>query len=379
MSWTLRRGAPYSDFMKRIFLALAIAFLSLNVSAAAITSISPPVGTVSGGDTIVITFDTPLHSCQICSPPVALAAVTFGGVPARLISGFGNTIFAVTPPHAAGTVAIAVSSADVPYGTAQFTFAGWGGPISQSNYERILVPLALPAGRIVSGAFGSQWTTEMWVSNRSEFAVELFNDVSCTVVCPQFLVADPPYPQLAAKSVTKVEPLDAGGGVAFVYYLQKTYANDVSFSLHVADVSRSKENAGTELGVVREHDFRGPEFDILNVPIDDLSRAALRVYDPDSHDGISADVSVYSMTTGALLGSTTVTMQLPVARAATTNALVVPPFATFAQLADLRAAFPSLTAGRVRINIQLRGTAHGWAFVSVTNNATQLITTYRPE
>jgi hypothetical protein len=365
--------------MKPILVALALAVVSLNVSAAAITSISPTLGTVSGGDAVIITVDTPLHSCQICSPPASLAEVTFGGVRARLISALDTTIYAVTPPHAAGIVDVVVTSEDVPYGTAQFRYAGWGGPIYSLNYERILVPLALPAGRIVPGAFGSQWTTEMWVSNRSSYPVELFNDVTCTVICPQFFAPDPPYPQIEANSVTKVEPLDAGGGLAFIYYLQKTYANDVSFSLHAADVSRSKENAGTELGVVRERDFRGPEFDILNVPIDDLSRAALRIYDPDSHEGKFADVSIYSMTTGALLGSTTVTMQLPVPRAATTNAAIVPPFAAFGQLADLRAAFPSITTGRVRINVHVRSTSHAWAFVSVTNNATQLITTYRPE
>jgi hypothetical protein len=365
--------------MKRVVAAIVLSLISASAFAA-ITSVSPAIGTVSGGDTITITVDAPLHACIICSPPISIVNVTFGSVPARAAYAVNTTtIQAVTPEHAPGAVDIAVTSGDFTYGTAPFIYAGWGGPISPANYEKVLVPLALPAGRAIPGAFGSQWTTELWVSNRSAYTVDLFNDVSCTVYCPTFFAPDPPYPQLAPGSVTKVEPLDAGGGVAFIYYLQKTYANDVSFSLHVADASRSRENAGTELGVARERDFRASAFDILNVPIDDLSRATLRVYDIDANDATFADVSLYSMTTGALLGATTLSLQLPVHRAASTNALIVPPFATYAQLGDLRAAFPSLPAGRVRINIQMRHTSRAWAFASVTNNTTQLITTFRPE
>jgi hypothetical protein len=340
-------------------------------------SIVPALGTVSGGDTILITVDRPLHSCPICSPPVSFAEVTFGGVAARNVFALNQTIIVVTPPHAAGLVDVAITSEGEAYGHASFRYAGRGSPITRSNYEQILVPLALLGGRVISGAFGSQWATELWVSNQSNYAVELFNDVVCAVECPQFFAPDPQYPQIQSKSVTRIEPLDTGGS-AFLYYVQKTYANDVSFTLHAADVSRSHENAGTEIGVVRERDFRPSSFDILNVPIDSLSRATLRVYDTDATTYAYADVTLYAMEGGAKLGTAPIELPLAVKKSASPFANVIPPFAGFNQIGDLRSLFHLGTA-RVRVNIQLHSTAHGWGFVSVTNNATQLITTYRPE
>lgn len=366
--------------MKAPAALLALASLAFPAFGAtpSVVSISPSLGTVSGGDVVTIVVDTSLHSCIICSPGFAYAEVTFGGVPATIVAAFDKTITVRTPPHTHGTVDVVVTSQGEPYGTTKFTYAGWYGPINVANYEKILVPFALPAGRTLPGAFGSQWTTEFWVSNEADAPVELFNDVICTLVCPAFLVAEPPYPQIAAKSTTKIEPLDAGGNVAYLFYLQKSYSNDVHFSLHAADVSRSKENAGTEIGVVREREFRLMTFDILNVPIDANSRAALRLYDPTAFDSSTATVSVYSMQTGALLALSDVPLPVPVKKSASTLANIVPTFAGFGQIGDLRGAL-NLPDGRVRIRIDLRGTSRGWGFVSVTNNATQLITTYRPE
>lgn len=381
----MARFLPYFTVMKRLLISLAFTLVAGSAFAASITSIAPTLGTVSGGDTVIITVDTPLQQCIICSPPAYFADVTFGGVPARAVYAWDKTITAVTPAHAAGLVDVVVTSHDsinnteVSYGTAKFLYKGWGSAISIGNYERILVPLALPAGKVIPGAFGSQWTTEFWVRNGTDYPVELFNDVTCTVVCPQFFAADPPYPQIASKTTTKIDPLDAGGGAGILYYVQKTYANDVHFSLHAADISRSKENAGTEIGIVRERDFKGMKFDILNVPVDSGSRASLRLYDPYATGFAYADVEIYSMDSGTLLGTTTVQLPPSVAKPATAQANVVPAFAGYGQISDIRAAFPNVQSGRVRVHVNMNYTPVGWGFVSVTNNSTQLITTFRPE
>jgi hypothetical protein len=65
---------------------------------------------------------------------------------------------------------------------------------------------------------------------------------------------------------------------------------------------------------------------------------------------------------------------LAVKKSASPFANVIPPFAGYGVM-----QLPSSPAGRVRVNVQLQSTSRGWGFVSVTNNATQLITTYRPE
>ena len=240
--------------MKRSLALAAVSLLTLSAFATppavpSVTSIAPGGGTVTGGDTVTIRVSDTLLQCAICSPPLYEAEVTFDGIPARSITATTDTIYAVTPPHAAGAVTVVVTSEGHSYGTASFAYYGFGGPILRSNYERVLVPLSLP-GDGVPGAFGSLWTSELWVSNPTPYPVELFNDISCTIVC-----LDPPpgggYPQLPANTFFKLSSLNLLGDYGFLYYAQKTYANDLSFALHVADVSRGADNAGTEIGVVR--------------------------------------------------------------------------------------------------------------------------------
>lgn len=372
--------SPFHGMRAILFI---LSFLLTFSAFGMITSITPAVGTVSGGDLITITVDRTLHTCILCSPGFFYAEVTFGGVPARSVDAWEKTIRVMTPEHAAGNVEVAVKSEGEPYGTATFAFGGIGGPFNRAAYEKVLVPVSVPRGRTVPGAFGSHWASELWVSNRSEFPVELFNDITCTVICAAQSELGSPYPRIAANSVVRLDPLDAGGNVGYLYYVQKTGASQVSFSLHVADLSRSHENAGTEVGVVRESELRYKTFDILNVPIDESSRASLRIYDTDAHPGThSALVRIFSMD-GTFLALTRIPMSLPVAKPDHPLASLVPAFAGFGQIGDLRNAQyetqPASWPSRVRIIITMSDGVTGYAIASVTNNATQLITTYRPE
>ena len=366
--------------MKKALLALAAIALALPLFGASITSISPAVGTTGGGDAITIVTDTPLFSCIICSPPAYFAKVTFGGVPARSVYAWDRTITAVTPEHAPGTVDVVVTShnqitgEDVPYGTTQFTFSGWFGPnFDRANYEKVLVPIAFPADRVISGAFGSRWTSELWVNNRSEYPVELFNDAVCTIICPR-IAAGAPFPRIGAKTTERISPVDIPGNLGYLFYLQKGGSEQVDFSLHVADISRSAENAGTEVGVVRERDFRRVPFEILNVPIDGNSRATLRIYDTDASRFATqpAFVEIFGMD-GTPVAHLEVPLAVPVARSTSTLADVIPPFARSGQITLEPSSWPP------RVRIRITTFTNAWAFVSVTNNTTQLITTFRPE
>ena len=369
--------------MKRL-LVLAVLWLFALPSFAAIQSITPAAGTVTGGDTITIVVDTPLYSCPICSPPLYEAEVTFGGVAARAVSATSTTITAVTPAsHVLGQVDVAVSSHGTSYGVTSFTFYGWGSEqIDRRNYEKVLVPLLLRADQTVPGAFGTLWNTEFWFRNPTPYPVELFNDITCTITC-----APPPpggpfgFPQFVAGGQARLGGPTTATSYGFLYYVQKTYANDVSFALHVRDSSRSAENAGTEIGVVREREFRGASFDILNVPINPTSRAALRVYDPTASPNTTANVSFYSMDFNELIASTTI----PVTVAVTSTsplAASFPPLAGVGQIGDILNTFAFIQGGfppRVRVHVELKGGSNqSWGFVAVTNNSTQLITTFRP-
>lgn len=350
----------------------------------AINSVTPALGTVNGGDTVTIVLNTPLVSC-VCSPPAYAAEVAFDGVPARSVYAWQDTIWAVTPAHAAGSVTVAVTStfgSRISYSPGTFYYHGWGsGLLDPANYEKILIPIALPQDAPLPGSFGSQWTSAMWAVNPTNDPIEFFSDISCTLICPAIVPGEPSYPALPANGLLTIQPNLAVGNYGFLYYLQKTYAKDVTFSLHVADTSRGGENAGTEIGVVRASEFRGASFDILDVPIDFGSRATLRIYDPNADDSYQeAKVSVHSMADNALLATAAVPLHIP-AKKDTQLGRTFPPFAGFAQIGDLHSTFPSVPLpSRVRLRVEFHtGVNQSWGFVSVTNNATQLITIYRPE
>jgi hypothetical protein len=377
-----------------LLLLAALSLMTAASAAAAVTSISPRRGTVGGGDVVTMTVDTPIPSCPNCSPPSTTINVTFDGVPARSAGGGiggNNIISAVTPAHATGLVTVNVTAYDffqakfIPLGTTTFFFAGVGSLPERSNYEQILIPVLLPAGRVIPGAFGSQWMAELWASNRSTYPAELFSDINCTFTCPP-LVPDSPFPQIGAETVTKIAIPEGAGMVGFLYYLQKGAADDVGFSLHISDISRSSQNMGTEVGVVRERDFR-TTFDILNVPIDPRSRATLRLYDTDAVEFSAARIDIFTMD-GVQIATIQVQLPLPFPRANPELAPVVPPFAGFGQIDDIRTAkygYPVASLpvaswpARVRLRVKMVNGSRGWGFVSVTNNDTQLITTYRPE
>ena len=372
--------------MNRFLAAVVSCLLAVSVLAGpqtvpTITSISPHLGTVTGGDTVTINLSDTLLSCPNCSPLQYEAVVTFDGTPARSLTfPSGTTIYAVTPAHASGTATIAVTSQGHPYGTATFSYAALGGAIERTNYERVLVPLSLPDGG-VPGSFGSQWSSEFWAGNPTPYPVEFFSDISCTLACIDPAHQDQGWPQLDANSVIKLAPLNViASDYGFLFYVQKTYTKDVTFSLHVADLSRASSNAFTEIGVVRESAFHGSSFDILNVPLDGFSRATLRVYDVNANDNVSVDATLYSMIDGSKLTGP-IKIQITVPRKHNTpRAIAFPPFAGFGQLGDIRARLGGSPPSPIRIHVESHDGANQlWGFVAGTNNTTQLITTYQPE
>ena len=88
------------------------------------------------------------------------------------------------------------------------------------------------------------------------------------------------------------------------------------------------------------------------------------------------------MTDGSAIASINVPLTVPGKRN-TGLATTFPPLAGFGQIGDIRRQFAFLQGGipsRVGIHIESRDGANQlWGFVAVTNNATQLVTTYRPE
>jgi hypothetical protein len=131
-------------------------------------------------------------------------------------------------------------------------------------------------------------------------------------------------------------------------------------------MSRQAEALGAEIPVVREKDFFGRPLELLNVPTDLRFRVALRVYDRGLPAAIG--LTIYSFNTDESLVSTFLFpgRQNP----------------AYVQISDLIATYPQLAGkGPLRITLTppIQGNPSLWAFVSVTNNETQHVTTISPQ
>jgi hypothetical protein len=129
----------------------------------------------------------------------------------------------------------------------------------------------------------------------------------------------------------------------------------------VYDQSRTTQSFGTEIPIVRERQFTNGStvLTLLNVPTDARFRNTLRIY------GTAAAQVVVRVSAPTIS---------PVDSPVTLNAgenVFKPAAATFS-------SFPT-GVGLVTVTITVPVQAHVWAFVSVTNNDTQQITTITPQ
>lgn len=338
--------------MPRRFVVILFVFLSLPLFAYTIT---PSSGPTAGGTEVTITGDFPEPAY----------GVIFGSSSALTQRIDAHTLVAITPAHLPGTVDVEIFSLGRILTTdLKFTFVGE----VPSDLERVLLPIFVNP---VKGQFGSEFVTA--------FAVQLVRDNSakihglrfrCTFFCPPIPLDDlavqltPQGPRaevgISPNNVLGGDLVTNGNPGRFIY-LPKSEAANVAMNLRVFDRSRAAQNYGTEIPVVASSRFvDGDDLTLLNVPTDSRFRNTLRVYGTSSGTiriRVQAD-------TGAPFEST-------VTLAAGTS-LYEPAVATFTN-------FPT-NAGLVTVTIRrLDGDAQLWAFVSTTNNDTQLITTVTPQ
>lgn len=362
--------------LRRLTFAVAIALISASAFAAGlpgITAITPNHGTVYGGDLVTIAFENFSINCPVCSPPFAVG-VTFGGVasPDVRIDGSGNAIAAVTPPHpAGGPVDVKLTN----FNNDSIAVAGgftYEFAIQPSSLETILIPAPLvPSSKPLPGAGGSLWVSELHVRNGGNAAALTFLQDALCVLC------DPP-PPLPSLGVGETRELQAGDASlpGHIVVVQKAESPFYAFSLRIRDVSRSAQNEGTEIPVVREAELRSTRpIELLNVPLNATSRAALRIFATEDEPSIAAlaYVNVVSMTRPEI-DSAFLRLELSHVQRLAAG----PPRAPgYVAVNDLRAA-TGLPEGRYRVEVLPQTYRAGWAFVAVTNNETQLVTAIAP-
>ena len=252
------------------------------------------------------------------------------------------------------------------------------------SYDRLLVPLLTAP---IFGANGSQFRTELRIWNKSTTeTLRLYGiDRACLTLCPP---SDPNLPfEVTAGSRQQPEPseLTPNGNPGRFVYVAKSQSDKVAMNLRAFDVSRSASNFGTELPIVRESSFSNEQIVLPGVPLSDLRfRKTLRIYSP-------VPVKVALSYQGVLPLTEPPLPPIPLPTVITLKAganIFEPAFATVTTFPDFSNPFSSRETVLTIVLEPIPDcptcplphiTAPIWAFLSVTNNETQHITTITPQ
>ncbi len=329
-------------YMHRTASLAALLSLVLATSALAQFRIEPRFGPERGGTEVKITG-------PFASWPYS---VSFGDTNVEADRVDETTLVAITPPGT-GTVPVNIIEGDIGIAELEFTYV----PTDDEEFERLLVPLLTPPAQ---GAHGSVFKTELRAYNRSRANPITIEGVgaNCTVLCATPIIDLLPGDELPPEDVTY-----AGSPGRFAY-VARGDADDLWTSLRVFDTSRSAENYGTTIPVVRERDmFIARAIAFSGIPTDPRFRNTLRIYSVQP-----AEVFV-DIDTATSHESRQITLQG-----------ATDPFTpAYAVIGDLPSG-----VGPLRITIlppgpeELGFATPMWAFVSVTNNDTQMITIVTP-
>jgi hypothetical protein len=309
-----------------------------------ITNVSPSSGPVAGGTTVTINGSGFLPG----------ARAFFGGieVPAQVINS--TTIEAVTPEHLPGLNNVGIVQSDGGTQLRAFTYTGDAEP----TFKRILIPVLIPP---VHGAFGSEFRMILIGSSFSGTRI-----YGLKYFCPVLCGYDPTVDAIVLNADGRLgnpEPNGAPGRFIFI-----PSSTDLQLNLRAYDVSRDTQNFGTEVPIAHGEDFK-QRIRLHSIPIDTNFRNTLRIY---SDWGTDLPVTI------ELQGQS---------RSVTVKAgrnLFEPGYAEFTDFPTAVPGNPPPPSIDVTISVPTpvvlpptlpRGI---WAFISVTNNTTQHITTISP-
>lgn len=226
-----------------------------------------------------------------------------------------------------------------------------------SLFERVLFPLLTE----VPGVNGSRFLTETSILNPKRWFIENYNEI-VPFVCIDYPCGE----RLSPGELVKFEGGEYPNGVALL--VPRSEAANLSFALRARDVSRQAEGFGTEIPVVREAAMeRNRPVMLLGVPVASGYRAKLRIYAFDP-EGSYARVRFRGFINAEVV--------VDLKRNCSGRTCASTPW--YGEV-DLPGASGVGGAGTFDVQIYGPYNALTWAFVTVTNNETQQITTIIPD
>lgn len=334
----------------RVLSTLLILLSTASLLAETPYSITPTSGPSTGGTEVTIKGD-------FGDWPYG---VIFGSTPVQATKVDAHTLTAVTPAHLPGPADVTIFEYDIGIPTGvQFQFVG-----GTESFERVLLPILSPP---VNGAFGAQFHTDLRIANKGNTDwLEVFGvREPCPLPVPDCTIEwDKPI-EVARDAEKNPEQVEYNGTPGRFVFVTKQELSSLAMNLRVYDVTRAALNFGTEIPVVRETEFVNDRIVLTGVPTDPRFRNTLRIY---AKDAFWAHVKVGDRPSQRIR----VEPQQPVD-------LFQPAYAIFND-------FP-IGDAPVRVTIDaepdfqtvLPVETPFWAFITVTNNDTQVITTITPQ
>lgn len=343
--------------MRSTAIALFVTLIAFTAAAQntspIVQKIEPSSGPVAGGTHLVITGE---NLNPLCPPYMIFCAdlsVQIDGKPAQILERSYDRLVVVTPARSSGAADVEVrTNRGVARMPRSFTYGA-------TDFRRILLPVLMIDE--VGGAQGSRWKTELAGYHRGADSIRVTDDPARSggdvtgrgAFTPQIATARP-------------------GRGRFIYVTSAT-AQAVTLNLRARDVSRESENLGTELPVVGQDDTFGASSTIplLNIPMQQQYRQKVRIYDFEGESARTVTVRIF----GDNSATPAVTREVKLSAEAT-NA----DYPEYPGQADIDLdQMPELSGfSRVTVTIDTPADGRFWAFATITNNDTQLITTVTP-
>lgn len=258
--------------------------------------------------------------------------------------------------------------------------------VNLNDYDVLLVPVFF----FGAGAHGSDWETRIDMVSSDEatadMPVPLFNE-------PFEETCGTPDGRIEPRFTRSVCREFASPAGLLVYVPREVDQKKVQFKARIRDLSRQATSAGTEIPVLRESDFRVEPFYLLNVPSDARFRANLRVYggletfSPEFRfiypSGGVVGLEIYD-SRDLLTPIVNTTLDLSAPQSIEGSGVLTQP--AYVSIGDLVATYPQLAnvpEYTIRIEpyqsiVDPPREESVWAFVSITNNDTEQVTTITP-